>query len=130
MPGSLKQYGIFAGGSGIGAVIDYVVTLLAVRWLSLWPEAALGLAMLISATVVFFWHDHVTFAAARKPRRMRRYVRFMVWSAVVFGIRAVLLAVLRVLGVALPLALGAAILIASVINYVISDRAIFGRQDM
>lgn len=122
---SVKKYGIFAGGAALGALIDYLVTLGGVRLAGLSPSLALGLAMLISATAVFFWHDHVTFAAAGQPGRLRRYLAFMGWSLVVFLLRAVLLEIFGHFGMALPLALAAAILIASVINYLLSAALIF-----
>lgn len=126
---SVNKYGVFAGGAALGALVDYGVTLGAVRLAGLSPSVALGLAMLISATAVFFWHEHVTFAAAGQPGRMRRYLVFMGWSLIVFLLRAGLLELFSRLGLALPLALAAAILIASVINYLISAALIFrGKQ--
>ncbi|WP_323718466.1 GtrA family protein [Paracoccus aminovorans] len=122
---SLKKYGVFAGGAALGALVDYVVTLGAVRLGGLSPSLALGLAMLISASAVFLWHDHVTFAAANQPGRLQRYLAFMGWSLAVFLLRAGLLELFGHFGMALPLALAAAILIASVINYVISAALIF-----
>lgn len=127
MPISLKKYGVFASGAALGALVDYVVSLGAVRLAGLSPSLALGLAMLISASAVFFWHDHVTFAAAGQPGRLRRYLSFMVWSVAVFLLRAAFLELFSRLGMALPLALAAAILIASVINYLISMALIFRR---
>lgn len=127
---TIRKYGLFAGGSALGAVVDYVVTLTAVRLLAIQPELALGLAMLISATAVFFWHGHVTFRVAGQPRKLRRYLMFMAWSGVVFAMRAGLLATFRMLGVPLSIALALAIGIASVINYLLSARVIFraGRE--
>lgn len=122
---TLKRYGLFAGGSALGAVIDYASTLGAVRLLGLPPALALGLAMIASASGVFFWHDHITFAAAGMPGKARRYAVFMVWSGIVFLLRAGLLVAFQAAGMPLPLALGAAIVIASVVNYVLSSRAIF-----
>lgn len=81
--------------------------------------------MLVSATMVFFWHDNVTFAAVGQPKRLQRYLAFMGWSLLVYLLRAVLLEILRHVGTALPLALAIAILIASVINYLISAALIF-----
>jgi len=121
----LRRYGMFAGGSALGAGVDYAVTLAATRLLGLAPELALGLAMLISATIVFFWHEHVTFGAAGQPGLRRRYLRFMAWSGLVFGLRAAILRGLIVLGLPLSLALAVAIGVVSVINYLISSRAIF-----
>lgn len=126
----LKKYSLFAGGSALGAVVDYIVTLAAVRLFAIPPELALGLAMLISATAVFFWHGHVTFRVANQPQKFRRYLMFMAWSGVVFAMRAGLLVAFRTMGMPLTVALALAIVIASVINYLLSARVIFRqRQD-
>lgn|GEM_PF-993488 len=122
---SVNRYGIFAGGAALGALIDYLITLGGARLAGLPASLALGFAMLISATAVFFWHETVTFAAAGQPGRLRRYLAFMGWSLVVYLLRAVLLEIFRHFGMALPLALAVAILIASVINYLISAAVIF-----
>lgn len=121
----LKKYSLFASGSALGAVVDYIVTLAAVRLFAIPAELALGLAMLISATAVFFWHGHVTFRVADQPQKLRRYLMFMGWSGVVFAMRAALLSGFGYLGMPLTIALALAIGIASVINYLLSARLIF-----
>lgn len=122
---ALRRYGLFAGGSALGAVVDYAVTLGAVGLFGLPSTIALGLAMLVSATGVFFWHEHITFGAAGMRGKGRRYATFMLWSGVVFALRAAMLLGLQMLGLPLPVALAVAIGIASIINYMLSSRAIF-----
>jgi putative flippase GtrA len=121
----LRRYTVFLGGSALGAVADYAVTLTGVRLLGLSPEAALALAMIFSSMAVFLWHEHVTFTTAGAPGKPRRFVVFMGWSAVILALRAALLFVMRKAGVPVWLALALAIGIASVINYIISSRRIF-----
>lgn len=121
----LRRYGLFAGGSALGAVVDYAVTLGAVGLFGLSSAVALGLAMLVSATGVFFWHEHITFGAAGTRGKSRRYAAFMLWSGVVFALRAAMLLGFQTLGLPLPVALAAAIAIASIINYMLSSWAIF-----
>lgn len=125
MPGFLKRFGLFAGGSALGALVDYLATLALTQLFGISPAFALGLAMLLSATGVFFWHEHVTFGVAGRLGQGRRYLVFMVWSGAVFLLRAGILLVLQKLGLALPVALGGAIVIASLINYLLSAYAIF-----
>ena len=57
----LKRFPLFVSGSAMGAVIDYVVTLTASDVLHFRPAVALALAMIISGSVVFFFHVRVTF---------------------------------------------------------------------
>lgn len=122
---ALKRYALFIGGAALGAVVDYAVTLGLVQLAGISATLALCLAMLVSATAVFFWHDHVTFGAAQTPGKPRRYGVFMGWSGIVYLMRAGLLAGFAALGLALPVALALAIGIASVINYLLSSRVIF-----
>ncbi|MDH6234957.1 putative flippase GtrA [Mesorhizobium soli] len=123
----LKRFSIFAGGSTIGAAIDYVVTLAATSWLKLDPALALGLAMIISASVVFFFHDRVTFRGATS-NVVRRYVMFMGWSGLIYILRAFLLKAFLYIGLPLALALLVAIGLASIINFAISSAVIFAKN--
>lgn len=122
----LKRLGLFLGGSALGAVIDYAVTLGAVRLLGADPTLALGLAMILSASAVFAWHDRITFPGARGSR-LTRYVRFMAWSALVFALRALLLALFLRAGLPLAVALALAIGVATVVNFAVSRALIFAR---
>ncbi|WP_170295198.1 GtrA family protein [Paracoccus aestuariivivens] len=128
MSSHLKKYGIFASGSAMGAVVDYAITMLAAKFLGMSPELALGLAMLFSATAVFFWHDHITFKSAGQSRLARKYLAFMLWSVLVYLLRAVLLVGFGMVGLPLSIALALSIGLASVVNYILSSRAIFRTQ--
>lgn len=122
----LKQYGMFATGSVVGAAIDYVVTLGAVHFLGASPVVALGCAMIASATVTFLFHDRLTFPNA-SSHQLKRYALFMGWSALVFALRAVLLRLLGLLGLPLGLALLGAIGLASALNFAVSGAVIFAK---
>lgn len=123
----LKRFSLFASGSAIGAAIDYVVTLVATSWIKLDPAFALGLAMIISASVVFFFHDHITFQGA-KSNLVRRYAMFMGWSGLIYILRAFLLKAFLYTGLPLALALLVAIGLASIINFAISSAVIFAKN--
>lgn len=122
----LKRFGLFAGGSAFGAVIDYVVTLAAVHLAGADPTVALGLAMIVSASAVFCYHDRITFPGAT-GHGLTRYALFMGWSALVFALRAVLLRLFLRLGLPLAAALLVAIGLASVINFAVSRAVIFAK---
>nr|WP_273795113.1 GtrA family protein [Brucella intermedia] len=72
----LKQFPLFASGSAIGAIVDYVVTLFASHHLDLCPAVALALSMIISGTTVFFFHVHLTYRDTTGSL-FRRYILFM-----------------------------------------------------
>lgn len=122
----LKRYGLFAGGSAVGALIDYAVTMVAVHLLGIPAIPALGCAMIASASVTFLFHDRLTFPDAG-GHWLKRYVAFMGWSALVFALRAILLELFRLLALPLSVALLCAIGLASVINFAISGRFIFAK---
>ncbi len=125
--GMLKRFPVFIGGSAMGAVIDYVVTLSASDVLHLPPTVALALAMVASGSLVFFFHDRVTFGRA-KGSLLRRYALFMGWTCLVFFLRALLLQAGLHIGVPLAVALILAIGLASVVNFAISSAVIFAKR--
>jgi putative flippase GtrA len=123
----LKRYSLFAGGSAIGAAIDYSLTLAASVLVNLRPTIALGLAMIISASIIFFFHDRITFHDARDNVR-HRFFLFMLWACLIFLVRALLLRVGLYAGLPLAVALLLAIGLASVINFAVSSAVIFGKK--
>lgn len=120
----LKRFLVFGGGSVIGAVVDYVVTLGAHALLGTPPSLALTVAMVASASVVFLYHDRVTFrtAGAGWPKR---YIRFMALAALVLLLRVVVLELLLTAGAPVPLALAVAIAVVSVANFTASSMLVF-----
>jgi len=122
----LKRYSLFAGGSAIGAAIDYSLTLAASVLVNLRPTIALGLAMIISASIVFVFHDRITFRARDNVRH--RFFLFMLWSCLIFLIRALLLKVGLYAGLPIAAALLLAIGLASVINFAVSSAVIFAKK--
>ena len=123
----LKRISLFASGSVIGAAIDYLATLILSHWMMLDPALALGLSMIISATVVFLFHRRITFHESR-DRLLRRYVLFMGWSGLVFILRALLLKAFLYAGLPLAVALLVAIGLVSIINFAMSSAVIFAKS--
>ena len=123
----LRKFSLFASGSVIGAVIDYLATLALARWMSLDPAIALALTMIVSATVVFRFHSRITFHEAN-DNLLRRYLLFMAWSGLVFLLRALLLKLSLYAGLPLTVALLVAIGLASIINFAVSSAVIFAKK--
>lgn len=122
----LKRFPLFVSGSAMGAVIDYVVTLTASDFLHLQPAIALALAMIISGSVVFFFHVRVTFKYSTE-KFLRRYILFMSWTCLIFLLRALLLQACLHLGLRLAIALVIAIGLVSIVNFTISSVVIFAK---
>lgn len=123
----LKNFMKFSGGSLIGAVFDYVMTLLIHATSPLSPSQALALAMIASASLVFLYHEHVTFRTAGAGW-LRRYLRFMVLAAVILALRVLLLETLEMTQLAVPLSVAIAIGVVSVINFGVSALFVFPRE--
>jgi putative flippase GtrA len=123
----LRRLSLFASGSVIGAVIDYVVTLGLSQGMGLDPAIALALAMIISASVVFRFHSRITFHEANDDL-LRRYIMFMGWSALIYALRALLLKAFLYAGLPLAAALLMAIGLVAIINYAMSSAVIFAKR--
>jgi len=123
----LKRLSLFASGSVIGAVIDYAMTLGLSQWMKLDPAIALALAMIISASVVFCFHSRITFDEANDDL-FRRYAMFMGWSALIYGLRALLLKAFLYAGLPLSAALLIAIGLVAILNYAMSSAVIFAKR--
>ncbi|TWB47350.1 putative flippase GtrA [Rhizobium sp. ERR 922] len=122
----LKRYPLFAGGSAIGAAIDYVVTLASSTLLKIEPNTALALAMTISASITFLFHDRVTFRGEQDNIR-HRFLLFTLWSCFIYLIRALLLYAGLYAGLPLALVLLLAIGLVSIINFAMSSTVIFAK---
>ena len=124
----MKRYIVFGGGSLLGACIDYVGTLALNEALEIAPWIALGLAMFLSATVVFVYHERVTFRMGG-GRWHRRYLRFLLLAIGIFILRAGVLNFLVSDNLSVPFAVAVAILLISVVNFVASSALIFLKDE-
>lgn len=120
----MKRYIVFGGGSLLGACIDYVGTLALNDALAIAPWVALGLVMFLSATVVFAYHERVTFRMAGEGWHWR-YCRFLLLAIGIFLLRAGVLNFLVSQNLSVSLAVAVAILLISVVNFVASSAFIF-----
>lgn len=123
----LKRISIFASGSLIGAVIDYVSTMSLNKIFGVDPAVALGLSMILSSCVVFLFHRHLTFPEAHGNTAYRFFL-FIAVTLLIFLLRALLLKVFLYAGLALAIALFLAIGLASLMNFVISSTVTFSNR--
>lgn len=123
----LKRFPLFASGSAIGAVIDYVVTLFSSHYLDLYPAVALAIAMIVSGSTVFFFHVRITYRDTT-GNLFRRYILFMSWTCLIFFLRAIVLQGCLYTGLPLAVALFIALAFVSIINFIISTVIIFAKK--
>lgn len=125
--GQLRRLALFASGSGLGAGIDFVLILaLTAAGLPAW--AAVAAAMCVSASVVYAWHERITFAdPARGGLQSRRWGTFLGWTLVVYGVRVAAYYALIALGVAHVWAVGLALVSTLLLNFGVSQARIFTR---
>lgn len=116
---------VFASGSAAGAVIDYLVTLTINHYAGVSPVLALAMAMTVSASAVFLFHEFITFSPSSSHIRSRRYLAFVILAVVIFAIRSGVLKLLLWFGMSVWLGLLFAIGGASVINFWVSKEKIF-----
>lgn len=120
----LKNFLIFSGGSVIGAIIDYVVTLGANGLFGTPPSLALAASMVASGSIVFLYHDRITFRTSGAGW-MKRYVKFMMLTAIVLALRVVVLELFIAAGLPVFIAVAMAIGIVSVANFAASSMLVF-----
>ena len=121
-----RRFVTFSGGSVLGAVIDYGLTMLCYDLLHMDPSVALALAMTVSASVVFLYHEKITFRTAA-PGRGARYLRFAALAVLVLALRVLAIQALTAAGLPVALALAIAIVVVSILNFAASSMLIFLR---
>lgn len=128
MTPTLRQLIAFAGASGIGAGIDFVL-ILGLTHVGIATWLAVALAMCVSASVVYLIHETVTF---RDPGRgghdRRRWATFLGWTVVVYLTRVAAYYGLVALGVAHVPAVALALVSTLLLNFTVSQRRIFVRK--
>ncbi len=124
----ILRFLIFTGGSLLGAVFDYAVTVSAARFGVTSPAAALAMAMVISASVTFAYHENITFPGHRKDW-IHRYRRFMTLAVIILIFRVIILQSALMIGLNIYLSTAIAIVLASVINFSMSKVIVFTRDE-
>ncbi|WP_312414549.1 GtrA family protein [Shinella sp.] len=121
---TVRNFLVFSGGSVAGAIIDYVVTLCANGFLGTPPSVALSVSMVLSASIVFLYHDRITFRTSGAGW-MKRYVKFMMLAAVILALRVVILELLIAARLPVFIAAAVAIVVVSVANFAASSMLVF-----
>lgn len=121
---TLSQYFVFLTGSGLGAAIDYVLTISFLYAFKIEIKTALALAMCISVLVVFYLHHRFTFDPSKETMVRAMLVRFVALAVIVYGLRALVLLFMQdLMPVSIQLALS--FCAASLLNFTVSKMLIF-----
>jgi putative flippase GtrA len=115
---------------GVAGLVLQIVTLsLLVRWAGLTTSVAVTVAVLVAVSHNFVWHEHFTWPNQPREGRLRRWLSFHVWTgalSVVTNVGVTTL-VMTLTGLPVVAANVVAIALASIVNFLVSDRLVFGR---
>lgn len=115
---------------GVAGFVVQMLTLVAVtRWLGAEMVVAVPIAVLVAVSHNFLWHERVTWAGQPRQRRLRRWLSFNLSNGLISVVTNVTVTTLLVAATGAPLlvANATAVVIASVLNFLVSDRYVFSR---
>jgi putative flippase GtrA len=115
---------------GAAGFVVQMVTLMAVtRYLGVRPSVAVVVAVLVSVSHNFVWHERITWPGQQRQGRLRRWLAFNLSNgliSIVTNVTATTLLV-AITGAPLLVANAMAVVLASGVNFLLSDRYVFGR---
>jgi putative flippase GtrA len=122
----MKRLLVFALGSLLGAGIDFFLGyLLLLRGIE--GALAIGLAMSISAIVVYFYHEFFTYRSVASKTHKGRLSAFLLSTFFIYLSRISVFYLLLFVGLMEVIALAVALVSSLTINYFISTKLIFKR---
>jgi putative flippase GtrA len=121
---NIGQYFVFLTGSGLGAVIDYFLTLGLVYGAGFDVKLGLAISMCVSAVAVFLFHNKITFGGTQQRSFWEKLLRFLVLAFAIYGLRALILWVSEG-WLPIPIQLAMALGIVSVLNFALSKLLVF-----
>jgi putative flippase GtrA len=121
----MKRFVIFGIGSTLGAAIDFFVTWLLLNQ-GINAFLSFAISMSISATLVYFYHEYLTFRDHRDSNySLSRFSQFLTSTLMIYGFRVALFYGLTTLQVLEIIALLVALVSSLFINYFVSKLLIF-----
>lgn len=115
---------------GAAGFVVQMLTLAAVtRGLGVRPSIAVVVAVLVAVTHNFVWHERVTWPGQPRQGRLRRWLSFNLSNGLISVVTNVIVTTLMVAATGAPLlaANAMAVALASVVNFLLSDRYVFSR---
>jgi putative flippase GtrA len=112
-----------------GFVLQLVTLSLLVRCAGVTTSVAVTVAVLVAVSHNFLWHEHVTWPNQPRDGRLRRWLTFHVSTGALSVITnvGVTTLVMTLTGLPVIAANVVAVAMASIVNFLISDRLVFGR---
>ena len=113
---------------GVAGFVVQLLTLAAVTaGLGVTPNVAVPLAVLVAVSHNFLWHERVTWPDQRRAGRLRRWLSFNLSNGLISVVTNVTVttAIVAATGVPLLVANALAVVTASVLNFLVSDRYVF-----
>jgi len=115
---------------GVAGFVLQIVTLsLLVRCAGLPTSVAVTVAVLVAVSHNFMWHEHFTWPNQPREGRLRRWLSFHVSTgaiSILTNVGATTL-VMTLTGLPVVAANTVAVALASMVNFLVSDRLVFGR---
>jgi dolichol-phosphate mannosyltransferase len=114
---------------GAAGFIVQLLTLAAItRWLGVDPTLAVSVAVVVAVSHNFLWHERVTWPEQRRDGRLRRWLSFNLANGLISVTSNVVVTTLLLALTDAPLlaANAVAVVLASALNFVVSDRCVFG----
>ncbi len=115
---------------GVAGFVLQIATLsLLVRCAGLPTSVAVTIAVLVAVSHNFVWHEHFTWPNQPREGRLRRWLSFHVSTgalSVITNVGATTL-VMTLTGLPVVAANVVAVALASMVNFLVSDRLVFGR---
>jgi putative flippase GtrA len=110
-----------------GFVVQTAILSALVRWTGLAPWMAVALAVLITVSHNFAWHERVTWPNQPPAGRLRRWVAFQASNGAISMVVNVGLTttVARATGLSIVTANALAVGVASLATFLVSDRLVF-----
>ena len=121
----MKRFFLFGLGSTLGACIDFLVTWLLLNQ-GINALLSFALSMSISSTLVYFYHEYLTFKEHRLSQYSHaRISQFLTSTLMIYGFRVALFYGLLSLEVLEVIALVVALVSSVFINFFVSKLLIF-----
>jgi dolichol-phosphate mannosyltransferase len=113
---------------GVAGFVIQMLTLAAVtRWLGMGTSVAVALAVFVAVSHNFLWHELVTWPGQLRQGRLRRWLSFNLSNGLISVVTNVVVTTLVAAATGAPLlaANAVAVVMASAVNFIVSDRYIF-----
>jgi putative flippase GtrA len=110
-----------------GFVLQMLTLAVVTRWLGVATSVAVPIAVLVAVSHNFLWHERVTWPGRQREGRLRRWLSFNLSNGLISVVTNVVVTavIVATTGTPLLLANAIAVVMASAVNFLVSDRYVF-----